>query len=97
MGWTEATPEEYMGWFLLLWGIFTFFMFLGTLKANRVLQFVFLSLTVLFVLLAMRDFLHNHAIGILAGWVGLVCGASAVYLAMAEVLAEQYGRKVLPF
>lgn len=97
MGWAEATPESYMGWFLLLWGVFTFCMFLGTLKANRVLQFVFLSLTALFVLLAARDFLGNHAVGILAGWVGLVCGASAVYLAMAEVLAEQYGRKVLPF
>ena len=35
-----------------LWGVFTLFMFFGTLKANRALQFVFLSLTVLFALLA---------------------------------------------
>ena len=97
IGWAEPTSESFMGWFLLLWGVFTFFMFLGTLKGSRVLQFVFLSLAVLFALLALRDFLHNHAIGVLAGWVGLVCGASAVYLAMAEVLAEQHGRKILPF
>lgn len=97
LGWTEATPEGFMGWFLLLWGIFTFFMFIGTLKGNRTLSFVFGSLTLLFALLALRDFSGSHGVGILAGYVGIVCGASAVYLAMAEVLAEQYGRKVLPF
>ena len=97
LGWTQETPETYMGWFLALWGVFTFFMFLGTLQGGKGLQFVFASLTLLFALLAIRDFSGNHAIGTLAGWVGIVCGASAIYVAMAEVLAEQYGRKVLPF
>lgn len=97
LGWTQATPATYMGWFLALWGIFTFFMFIGTLKANRGLQFVFLSLTVLFFLLALHNWFGSHSIGILAGWVGIVCGASAIYLAMAEVLMEQFGRKILPF
>jgi hypothetical protein len=27
---------------------------------------------------------------------GIVCGLSAIYLAMAEVLSEQLGRDVLP-
>lgn len=97
LGWTEATPETYMGWFLFLWGVFTFFMFIGTLKGSKVLQFVFASLTLLFLLLALRDWLGSHGIGALAGWVGIVCGASAIYLAMAEVLEEQHGRKILPF
>ncbi len=97
MGWTEATPEGFMGWFLALWGIFTFFMFIGTLKGGKGLQFVFASLTLLFALLAIRDWSGSHAVGTLAGYVGIVCGASAIYVAMAEVLAEQYGRKVLPF
>lgn len=97
LGWTLPTPETYMGCFLALWGVFTFFMFLGTLKGSRGLQFVFASLTLLFALLAIRDFSGNHGIGVLAGWVGIICGASAFYVAMAEVLAEQYGRKVLPF
>lgn len=97
MGWTEATPAGFMGWFLLLWGVFTFFMFLGTLKGTWGLQFVFLSLTVLFALLAIHNFFGSHSIGIAAGWVGIVCGASAIYVAMAEVLAEVYQKKVLPF
>ncbi len=97
IGWAEATSEGFMGWFLLLWGVFTFFMFLGTLKGGKGLQFVFAPLTILFLLLAIRDFSGSHSVGALAGWVGLVCGASAIYVAMAEILAEQYGRKVLPF
>jgi hypothetical protein len=94
--WMDKTPEAYMGWYLLLWGVFTLFMFFGTLRANRALQFIFLSLTVLFFLLAARDFTGSTTIGRIAGWEGIVCGASAIYLAMAEVLEEQLGRPVLP-
>ena len=95
-GWMDRTPEGYMGCFLLMWGIFTFFMFLGTLRSNRALQFVFLSLTVLFTLLAIRDFAESRIVGVIAGWEGILCGASAIYLAMAEILHEQLGRDVLP-
>jgi len=95
--WAPAPSLAFMGWYLLLWGIFTFFMFLGTLKGSPVLRFVFLSLTVLFLLLAARDFLGSSAIGTLAGYVGLICGSSAIYLAMAEVLHEQRGTKLLPY
>jgi succinate-acetate transporter protein len=91
-----ATPAAYMGWYLFLWGVFTFFMWLGTFGKNRAVQFVFLSLTVLFGLLAVRDWTGSAAVGKLAGFVGIVCGASAVYLAMAEVLNEVKGRTVLP-
>lgn len=59
--------------------MFTLFMFFGTLKANRALQFVFLSLTVLFALLAVGNIAGNEAIIHVAGWIGLVCGASAIY------------------
>ncbi|HBV66886.1 MAG TPA: hypothetical protein DEF04_00935, partial [Clostridiales bacterium] len=48
----KSADEKSMGFYLLLWGIFTLFMFIGTLKHNRASQVVFLSLTVLFFLLA---------------------------------------------
>ena len=92
----KATSASYMGCYLVMWGIFTLFMFFGTLKTNRVLQFVFASLTVLFFLLAARDFTGSEAIGHFAGWEGIICGFSAIYLAMAEVINEQLGREVLP-
>jgi hypothetical protein len=86
----------FMGWYLFLWGIFTFFMWLGTFGKNRVIQFVFCSLTVLFMLLAIRNWTGNVTIGMIAGYEGIVCGGSAIYLAMAEVLNEASGNIVLP-
>nr|WP_256679137.1 acetate uptake transporter [Pseudomonas sp. MWU12-2323] len=38
----------------------------------------------------------SAVIGMIAGFEGIICGASAIYLAMATVLNEQYGRTVLP-
>jgi succinate-acetate transporter protein len=91
-----AVPVGFMGWYLFLWGVFTFFMWFGTWGKNRVLQYVFLSLTVLFWLLAIRDWSGNATVGIIAGWEGITCGASALYLAMAEVINETHGKSVLP-
>jgi succinate-acetate transporter protein len=91
-----ATPAAYLGWYLLLWGVFTFFMWIGTFGKNRVIQFIFLSLTVLFGLLVARDWTGSALIGKIAGFEGIACGLSAIYLAMAEVLNEARGRTVLP-
>ncbi len=96
MGLAEATSAAFMGWYLLLWGLFTFFLFLGSLNYPRAKQVVFASLTLLFVLLAVKDFTHSALIGQLAGWVGIFCGLSAIYFAMAQVLNGEYGRVVLP-
>lgn len=91
-----GTSAQLMGWYLFLWGLFTFFMWFGTFGKNRAIQFVFLSLTVLFFMLAIRDWTGSAAVGTLAGWEGIVCGASAIYTAMGEVLNEAKGRDVLP-
>lgn len=96
LGWADKSPVGFMGWYLFMWGFFTFMMALGTLRANRALQVVFFSLVVLFWLLAARDWTGSTAIGTAAGYEGIFCGASAIYLAMAEVLNERYGRTVLP-
>jgi len=96
MGLVPAPDEGFMAWYLFMWGLFTLFMFFGTLKANLALRFVFGSLTLLFFLLALRDWTGSSVIGALAGFEGIVCGASACYLAMAEVLQEQFGRAILP-
>ncbi len=97
MGLADAANAQFLGVYLGLWGVFTLFMFFGTLQGNRALQFVFLSLTVLFALLAVGHLVENgESIIHVAGWIGLVCGTSAIYLAMGEVLNEQFGRTVLP-
>ena len=96
LGWADSTAPAFMGWYLFLWGLFTFFMWFGTFGKNRVLQFVFLSLTILFWLLAVGDWTGSTAIKTFAGYEGIICGLSAIYLAMAEVLNEVHGRVILP-
>ncbi|MCK4633834.1 hypothetical protein E3J51_05510 [Candidatus Bathyarchaeota archaeon] len=92
----ELFSKASMAAYFFMWGLFTAVMFVGTLKANRALQFVFFSLAVLFFLLTARDLTGSGLIGTIAGYEGLVCGLSAVYLALAEVLNETHGRTILP-
>ncbi|MCW8995153.1 MAG: acetate uptake transporter [Psychromonas sp.] len=96
LGLAEATEHQFMACYLMMWAIFTGFMFVATLRSNFVLKFIFASLTVLFFLLAIRDFTGSELIGTIAGFEGIICGLSAIYLAMAEVINEQHGRTVLP-
>jgi len=96
MGLAAASPAGFMGWYLTMWGIFTAFMFVGSLRYPRAKQVVFGSLTILFFLLAARDFTGSELIGTIAGFEGIFCGASAIYFAMAQVLNAEYGRTILP-
>lgn len=86
-----------MGSFCLVWGVLTLFLFIGTLKGRNSSKFVFSSLTVVFFLLSAGDFLGSETVINLAGYVGVICGASAMYTAFAEVLSEQLEKEVLPF
>jgi len=85
-----------MGFYLLLWGIFTAFMFIGTFKHNRATQLVFLTLTALFLLLSAGDFSGSAAVKTAAGWVGILCGLSAIYNSVAQVVNNEFGKSVLP-
>lgn len=92
----EAFSNTSMAAYFFMWGLFTTVMFFGTLKANRALQFVFASLALLFFLLTARDLTSSVDIGVVTGYEGIICGISAVYLALAEVLNEVHGKMVLP-
>ncbi len=85
-----------MAAYFFMWGMFTLLMFFGTLKANRAIQFVFASLVVLFFLLTAVRLTGNSDLLIITGIEGIICGASAIYTGIAEVLNEVYNRTVLP-
>jgi succinate-acetate transporter protein len=93
---TFAISDASLAAYFFMWGLFTFAMFFGTLKANRALQFVFGSLTVLFFLLTAYRLTLNADLLTVTGCEGIICGLSAVYLGFAEVLNEVHGREVLP-
>jgi succinate-acetate transporter protein len=85
-----------MGFYLLLWGIFTLFMAIGTLRHNRATQVVFFSLAALFFLLSIGDFTEIAAIRTLAGIVGIFCGLSAIYASMAQIINNEFGKTIMP-
>ncbi|HUA67764.1 MAG TPA: acetate uptake transporter, partial [Candidatus Saccharimonadales bacterium] len=92
-----APDENAKAAYLACWGVFTGVMFVGTLRLNRALQFVFLSLTILFFLLAYGE-VGNVGAGFkhFTGWEGVACGLSAMYAGLAQVLNELARRAVLP-
>ena len=92
----EAADKTSLAFFLLLWGIFTLFMFIGTLKHNKATQVVFGSLTVLFFLLTIGDFTGNHTITMIAGFEGIFCGLSAIYSAMGQIVNAEFGKEIFP-
>ncbi len=91
-----APDNTAMAAYFFMWGMFTLLMFCGTMKTNRALQFVFSSLTVLFFLLATVRLTGSSELLLITGIEGIICGASAMYTGIAEVLNEVYGRTVLP-
>jgi uncharacterized protein len=96
MGWVAAPSENAMVAYLAVWGVFTLLLFFGTLKLSRALQFVFATLTILFILLSLGDATGNGGIKHLAGYEGIICGLSAIYAGVAALLNEMYGKTVLP-
>ena len=90
------SDEISMGWYLFMWGLFTLFMFVGTLRLSRLLQTVFLSLTLLFFLLSLSDFTASQTIRVAGGYVGIFCGLSAFYGSIAQILNEIYGKTIMP-
>lgn len=96
LGWGTAQETAGMVAYLSMWGLFTLVMFIGTLKANTALQFVFGSLTILFFLLAIGDATGSAVVTTIAGYEGIICGLSAMYAGLAQVLNESFGRTVLP-
>ncbi len=92
----EATTAPALALYLLLWGIFTFGMFIAALTHNFITKFIFGSLTILFLLLALGNYTANATLLHIAGYEGIICGLSAVYSALGQLINESFARKVIP-
>jgi succinate-acetate transporter protein len=97
VGWGAPSNDTAMAAYLAMWGLFTAVMFIATLRLNRALQIVFATLTILFFLLAIGDFTGASAgFKHVTGYEGILCGFSAIYAGLAQVLNELFGKIVLP-
>jgi uncharacterized protein len=89
-------PGHAIGLYLWAWAIFTGMMFLCSFAGTRAVQFVFLALTVTFVLLAIGNSGGHESIIHAGGYAGIVTAAAALYTAAGEIMAAQYKHDVLP-
>jgi len=85
-----------VGWYLLVWGAFTFAMWIGTFALNRALFLIFLALWVTFALLGLSDVLGIASLGTAGGYCGLLTALLAFYLGAAEIINEAHGHTLLP-
>ncbi len=81
---------------LILWGVFTLYMWVATFKLSKALWWVFLTLWITFFLLGFGDLLGASAISKAGGWLGLLCGLIAMYTSFAIVTNTTFGRSVIP-
>ena len=97
LGWATASNDTAMAAYLFMWGLFTAVMFIGTFRLHVAGQVVFGSLTILFFLLAIGDFINaGPGFKQFTGYEGIFCGFSAIYAGLAQVLNEVYGKVILP-
>ncbi|HEY7046575.1 MAG TPA: acetate uptake transporter [Jatrophihabitantaceae bacterium] len=90
-----------LGVFLLAWAIFTFYMFIASLRTTAAVAAVLLALTLTYVLLAIGQFTMNptevtNTAYKAGGWVGLVTAFLAWYASFAAVANFTFKRAVVP-
>jgi hypothetical protein len=90
----DAGPT--VGAALVLWGVFTLYMWIGTFKLSRTLFLIFLTLWITFFLLGFGAIVGAPNISQMGGWMGLLCGALAMYGSFAIVTNSTHGKTVVP-
>ncbi len=97
MGWIEASSGIAMAAYLFIWGVYTFVMLIITMKIGvKALQFIFVTLFILFMLLAIVNATGSTGLLVVAGYVGLIMGLASMYTALAMVMNEIHGKTVAP-
>ena len=94
LGLAQPPPKTAMAAYLLIWGLFTALMSVSAARLNKALLTVFVTLTILFVLLAIGQF--NPLILKIAGYEGIICGFTAIYTGFADITNDVYGKTVIP-
>jgi uncharacterized protein len=94
-GWIKPPDPHGVGVALLVWGLFTLYMWIPTFRTNFILWTIFLLLWITFFLLAGGDLGLGEGSRKLGGWFGLITGVDAMYLSFAEVTNATFGRTVI--
>lgn len=89
-----AIPSGALVTFLVAWGIFTLYATVASIKVNKAVFTLFVTLTILFFLLAIG--VHNHTVHTIAGYEGIVVALIAFYCSAATLVNTMHGKELLP-
>ncbi len=92
-GFADVTPAG-VAIVLIAWGIFTFYATIASLKLPKAITWVFITLTILFFLLAIGEFVP--IVHTIAGYEGVLCALIAWYASAGILINTVHGRTVLP-
>ncbi len=87
-------PPAGMAVVFIAWGIFTGYATIASLKLPKAITWVFITLTILFFLLAIGEFVP--IVHTIAGYEGILCSLIAWYASAAILINNVHGRTVLP-
>lgn len=80
--------EVDLGIYLVAWTIFTFILFIASMKHHTALALTFFTLLLGFIGLDLKELTGNAAAGTFAAYDLLVCAGLALYLMAASIFAE---------
>lgn len=95
-GWLKPPAGNAVGLTLLLWGIFTLYMWIPTFRASLAIWTIFLFLWITFFLLAGGDLGMGAVWRKAGGWLGLLTGFDALYVSFAEVTNATFEKLLIP-
>ena len=93
--WWTVSPAA-IGFYLIIWMIFTIFLVFASMVAPRVLTIILMMTVVLLGSLAIGNLTGNAGLVAFGGLEGILTGALAMYMAFAVLLNEMWGKQVLP-
>ena len=93
---SPADVDHAVGTYLLVWTIFTAYMFIASLRTTGAIAAVFLFLALTFLFLTIGKYDGSTGITKIGGYLGLVTAALAFYGSFAGVTNETFKRTVLP-
>lgn len=92
----SAELASAMGFFYIAWFVFTFFMFLFTIRTNIGNMLLYAGLDLIYLLLACAEFTGKEALTKASGWVGLCVAFIAWYNAFSDIALKQLTFVTLP-
>ena len=94
LGLAEPAGPTAMAAYLAIWGMFTAMMTVSAAKLNKALFTNYVTLTILFFLLAIGQ--YSPLIHTIAGYEGIICGFTAIYTGFADITNDVAGKTVIP-